>query len=142
MVKLRNYDVQLFTYYLRMPLDMFQFLLNWLTPRLQKKDTKFRRPLEPGLKLAVVLRHLAAGDNYPSLQYNFPDTHSPAFCQMSVRLSSMNLQKRRCSATSPAMDGEVALQFQRRWNVSHALCAMGGKHVVIKCPIMVRLLLL
>ncbi|XP_021347872.1 uncharacterized protein LOC110446863 [Mizuhopecten yessoensis] len=49
MVKLRNEDVQSFTNYLRMPPDMFQFLLNRLTPRLQKKDTKFRRPLEPDL---------------------------------------------------------------------------------------------
>ena len=71
MVKLQNDDVQSFTNYLRMPPDMFQFLLNRLTPRLQKKDTKFRRPLEPGLKLAVVLRDLATGDNYPNLQYNF-----------------------------------------------------------------------
>ena len=71
MVKLQNDNVRSFTNYLCMPPDMFQFLLNRLTPRLQKKDAKYRRPQEPELKLAVVLRHLATRDNYPSLQYNF-----------------------------------------------------------------------
>ena len=70
-----NSDVQSFTNYLRMPPDMFQFLLNRLKPRPQKKDIKFRRPLEPGLKLAVVLRDLATGDNYPIFLSPRPRPH-------------------------------------------------------------------
>ena len=56
---------------------------------------------------------------------------------MSVSASSMNLQKRRSSAPSPPMNGEreVALQFQRKWNLPRALGVLDGKHVAIKCPI-------
>ena len=138
MVKLRNDDVQSFTNYLRMPPDMFQFLLNRLTPRLQKKDTKFRRPLEPGLKLAVVLRHLATGDNYPSLQYNFRvSRHTiasflPDVCQAIIdEFAEEEVQY----PVTPDEWREVALQFQRKWNVPHALGALDGKHVAIKCLI-------
>ena len=41
---------------------------------------------------------------------------------MSVRLSSMNLQKRRCSATSPAMDGERWPCSSRGGGTSLMLC--------------------
>ena len=30
-----------------------------------------KKSLEPGLKLAITLRHLAAGDKYPTLQFSF-----------------------------------------------------------------------
>ena len=40
MVKLRNGDVQSFTNYLCMPPDMYQFLLNRLTPRLEKRTPR------------------------------------------------------------------------------------------------------
>ena len=40
MVNLRNGDVQSFTNYLRMPPDMYQFLLNRLTPRLEKRTPR------------------------------------------------------------------------------------------------------
>ena len=76
MLKVRNDDVQSFTNYLRKPPDMFQFLLNRLKPRPQKKDIKFRRPLEPGLKLAVETPTPAAtGVNYPIFLSPRPRPH-------------------------------------------------------------------
>ena len=80
MLKVRNDDVQSFTNYLRMPPDMFQFLLNRLKPRLQKKDIKFRRPLEPGLKLAVVLRHLQLLGS--TTQYFYRHVHVHTLCSL------------------------------------------------------------
>ena len=50
---------------------MFDELLNRVGPRIQKNDTLWRKSLEPGLKLAITLRHLASGDKYQTLQFDF-----------------------------------------------------------------------
>ena len=57
--------------YLRMQPAMFDEILNRVGPRIQKKDTNLGKCLDPGLKLAITIRHLASGDKYPTLQYDF-----------------------------------------------------------------------
>ena len=71
LAELREGDTSSFKNYMRMTPEMFDELLQRLAPRLQKPDTNWRKALDPGLKLAVTLRHLAAGDSYPSLSYDF-----------------------------------------------------------------------
>lgn len=60
-----------FTNYMRMEPRMFHELLIRLSPRLTKQDTKFRRPLEPGLKLAIALRYMASGNKLKLKNLNF-----------------------------------------------------------------------
>ena len=67
MRELRMEDQQSFFNFLRMPPEMFDELLNRVGPRIQKRDTIFRKALEPGLKLAITIRHLASGDRYSTL---------------------------------------------------------------------------
>ena len=55
---------------------MFHELLQRMTPRLEKKDTKWQKALQPGLKLAITLRFLASGDTYHSLSYAFRVPHN------------------------------------------------------------------
>lgn len=61
MVELRREDSQSFTNFMRMPPEMFDELLRRIGPRISKQHTFFRAPIEPGMKLAIALRHLAAG---------------------------------------------------------------------------------
>lgn len=49
---------------------MFNQIVEELIPKLQK-TTNCRKPLSPGLKLAITLRYLAIGDSYMSLAYGF-----------------------------------------------------------------------
>ena len=56
MRELRMEDQQSFFNFLRMPPEMFDELLNRVGPRIQKRDTIFRKALEPGLKLAITIR--------------------------------------------------------------------------------------
>ena len=75
-----------FVNYMRMQTAMFHELLQRITPRIQK-STRYRKPLEPGLKLATALRYLASGNSYKSQQYFFRVAHTtislfiPVVCQ-------------------------------------------------------------
>ena len=90
MAELRMEDVLSFFNFLRMQPEMFDELLNRVGPRIQKNDTLWRKSVEPGLKLAITLRHLAAGDKYPTLQFGFRvaqntiSTLIPELCQTIV----------------------------------------------------------
>ncbi len=71
LAELNREDIPAFWNYTRMDPDMFFELVERLTPRIQKQDTWYRKALQPGFKVAVTLRHLATGDSYHSLMYNF-----------------------------------------------------------------------
>ena len=60
MVKLRRYDRKGFTNFLRLPPEMFDELLDRVGPALTKRTTNWRTPMEPGMKLALTLQHLAS----------------------------------------------------------------------------------
>ncbi len=55
---------------------MFFELVERLNLRIQKQDTWNCKALQPGLKVAVTLRHLVTGDSYHSLMYNFCVAHN------------------------------------------------------------------
>ena len=90
MAVLRMEDVHSFFNFLRMQPEMFDELLNRVAQRIQKNDTLWRKSLQPGLKLAITLRHLAAGDKYPTLHFGFRvarntiSTFIPELCQTIV----------------------------------------------------------
>ena len=67
MTELSNEDAASFKHFVRISPAMFRELL----ARIAKKDTLFRKALDPGLKLAMTLRYLATGDSYKSLMYGF-----------------------------------------------------------------------
>ena len=64
-------DQQSFVNYLRMPVDLFNEIVDKVAPLIQTQKTNWRDPLPPALKVAITLRHLATGDSYPSLSFNF-----------------------------------------------------------------------
>ena len=76
MVELRNEDPRAFQHFMRMPPAMFDEVVQRLTPRLTKQDTNYRAGLEPGLKVAITLRHLASGNTYKNTQYVWRVPHN------------------------------------------------------------------
>jgi hypothetical protein len=137
MEELRMEDQQSFFNFLRMPPEMFDELLNRVGPRIRRVDTRLRKALEPGLKLAITIRHLASGDKYPTLQYDFRVARNtisvcvPEVCQAIVD------EYKHEAISCPTTQDEwrvISVEFQRRWNVPHACGALDGKHVAIRCP--------
>ena len=51
--------------------DNFDHLLDLVTPHIKKQDTNMREAVEPGLKLAVTLHHLAEGASHCSIAAHY-----------------------------------------------------------------------
>ena len=58
-----------FKRFLRMSPEMFLELVQRISPRITKKGP--RRPLEPGIQLAITLRFLATGCGFKALEFDF-----------------------------------------------------------------------
>lgn len=61
-------DQPMFKNHLRMSAAQFEQLLEKVAPLIQKENTNMRESLCPRLKLHIVLRYLAAGDCFATLE--------------------------------------------------------------------------
>ncbi len=132
MVELRDEDVACFSNFMRMDPAMFQELLHHLDGRIRKQDTWYRKALEPGLKLAITLRHLATGNNYHFLMYSFrvaSNTISLIIRQVCAVIIDEFAAEVLDYPTSTQDWQRVADQFADRWQMYHAIGAIDGKHV-------------
>lgn len=73
LVEFRNEDRASFHNFMCMPPIMFDELLARVGPMITKVHTSCREPLEPGLKLAPTLNHLASGCKYASMKFEWRD---------------------------------------------------------------------
>uniref|UniRef100_UPI0035901E0C putative nuclease HARBI1 n=1 Tax=Myxine glutinosa TaxID=7769 RepID=UPI0035901E0C len=141
MVELREEDVSAFRNFVRVEPRMFQELLDWLGPRLEKKNTWCRKALVPGLKLAITLRHLTTGDSYKSLMFSFRVAHntisniiSNIIVEVCEAILAEYADEVISTPSTPEGWMEIAEMFGCRWNFHHALGALDGKHIRIRCP--------
>lgn len=122
--------------FIRLDRNVFHEVLQRVAPRIAMND-RYRQPLDPGMKLVITLRHLATGDSYRSLEYNFRVSVS-AICKFVPKVCKAiyDEYKHEMFAVPQNQDQwrDVANQFGRRWNFHHCLGAIDGKHVRIKKP--------
>jgi hypothetical protein len=138
LVELEMEDPPTFKNFMRMEPAMFHELAGRLTPRIEKRDTNYRKCIPPGMRLAITLRHLATGDTYRSLSFGFRVAHNtiaqivPDVCQAIAEEYTAEV----CHLpTSEEEWRRVAHGFSTRWNFQHCLGALDGKHVGVRCPI-------
>ena len=137
MEELRLDDQESFYNFLRITPPMFDELLERITPFIQKQDTNYRKALEPGMKLAITLRHLATGDSYATLQYDFRVARNTICLLVKEVCDALVMELKNDVITCPVDRDtwkEVAEEFMMRWNVPHACGALDGKHVAIRKP--------
>ena len=97
----------------------------------------YREPLEPGLKLAATLRHLAAGSAYPDMKFSWRVPHNTL--SLVVReVCRAIVEEYTDEVITPPTDPEewraIAEQFFRRWHFPNFCGALDGKHIAIKKP--------
>ena len=137
MPELRHEDPASFFNFLRVPPEMFDELLARLGPRCTKQDTRYRKAIEPGLKIAVTLRHLASGDKYSSMKFDFRVPHNTIYVIVRGVCHAIVEEYKNEVITCPTTPEEwriIANQFARRWNIPHACAALDGKHVASRKP--------
>ena len=137
MVELRNEDPVTFKNFMRMPPEMFDEVLERVRHRITKQYTFYRDPLEPGLKLAIALRHLASGSKYSDMKFGWrvpPNTIFIVVREVCKAIVEEYLGEVMTPHTTPDEWRRIADQFVARWNFPHTCGALDGKHAACRCP--------
>ena len=137
MVELEAEDPREFKRMMRMEPAMFHELEGRLAPRLEKRDTNWRKALPPGLKLAVTIYYLATGASYQTLQYAYR-VAANTISLIVVEVCNAIIEEFRdamikCPCT-PEEWKEKAEEFGVIWNFWHGLGAVDGKHCGMNSP--------
>ena len=136
MQELKNETPELFRNFTRTSGCMFDEIVEKVTPYIEKEETFFRKPLPPGLRVAITLRFLATGETYTSLQYTFRVAHNtisgivPDTCKAIANVFKNELK-------IPETEEQwitVAQGFERRWNFPNCIGAIDGKHIRLRNP--------
>lgn len=70
-MELRSEDQNCYRNFVRLVPEDFDFLLEKVTPFIEKRDTNWRPAISTTIRLCLTLRYLATGDSYHSLMYLF-----------------------------------------------------------------------
>eukprot|EP00105_Crassostrea_gigas_P007335 XP_011421541.1 PREDICTED: protein ALP1-like [Crassostrea gigas] len=85
----------------------------------------------------MTIRHLATGDRYASMKFDFRVPHNTiSLCVREVCQAIVSEYKDECIQCPTTVEEWQAIssEFSRRWNVPHACGALDGKHIVCRRP--------
>ena len=131
-------DHEYFFRYFRMSPTTFEMLLSWVAPLIKKQSTTMREPISPEERLSVTLQYLVTGDAQTTISAS--NRISPItvgrIIEETCEVLWSTLLKRGFSNAPCDEHGwkKIAKEFEQRWNFSHALGALDGKHVVMQAP--------
>nr|XP_026695263.1 uncharacterized protein LOC104265542 [Ciona intestinalis] len=129
-------DEEKFRQYARMTPDQFYYLLQQLTPVIQKQHTNFRKPISPKQRLILTLRFLATGSSQKQLSYSFRVGHTTVGLILKETCSAIwNVLGPKYVKPPTSEDWiKIAEDFEQIWNFPNCLGALDGKHIRIKSP--------
>ena len=134
--ELRLHDAEYFFMCFRMTPVVFEELLHWLGPHLQKHDTQMRKAISPSERLSVCLRYLMTGDAQVTIATSY--CISPTVVGRIINENCEAVWKVlnakgfiRYPSTEPEWKS-IAEDFARIWNFPNCLGALDGKHVVMQ----------
>ena len=119
------------------PTKMFDELSARVGFRITKQHTWYREPLQPSLKLALTLRHLASGSKYSNMNYAWRiphDNQSLAVREIYQAIIDEYILEMITCPTTPEGWRAISDKFPQEWNFLHTCGALNGKHITCKCP--------
>ncbi|XP_045189634.2 uncharacterized protein LOC123546987 [Mercenaria mercenaria] len=135
--ELNREDPRCYKNFLRVDADLFQEFVRRVGPQITKKTTNWREPLDPGLKLAITLRHMATGATFRELMYSFRVADNTISTFIPTVLEAI-VDTFQAEVMPPLIEPdewrEVSIRFNTKWNFPHACGALDGKHIPIKAP--------
>ena len=130
-------DAEIFRRYLRMNTVVFDELVRLVRPMIEKKCTRLRKLLSVEEKLACILRFLATGESFASLQYQFRISKAaisifiPEVCDV-IYTVLKDIYFRFPQTEKEWLD--ISKNIYHYWQFPNSLGAMDGKHIVIWNP--------
>ena len=107
--------------YFRMSPDRFNHLLSLVEPLIRKSDTRFRKSISAGERLALTLRFLANGNSQQTLSYSFRVTVSKIVSETYEVIYSA-LKGKYLSYPKCEDDWlHISEQFEEMWNMPHTI---------------------
>ena len=115
----------------------FAYILQKIKPLIQKEDTVMRKSIEPELRLAITIHHLAEGASYGSIAVHYSlgkSTISGIITEVCSAIWTV-LQPiympvpRSHDAWKVLSDG-----FMEKWNFPNCCGAVDGKHIIVFSP--------
>lgn len=136
LTELSDEDPRGYKNYIRIIPDLFQEMVEKLTPNLQKQSIFVRELLQAELKLATTFRFLATGNSYArcSVASGLSQVRSASLYLRCVRPPSRSTRT-KCSAAPTGEEWkDVVAKFSSIWSYHNYLGALDGKHVAMKKP--------
>jgi len=118
--------------FMRMQPELFYELLEGIRPLIEKSNT-----IAPEIRLALTLRFLATGENYPSLGFAFEVSTTAIHEIVHDTCRAINQVYRDRFIQSPTTAKgwkEVANGFSDKCNFEHTIGALDGKHIRMRKP--------
>ncbi|KAL4084288.1 hypothetical protein QTP88_028113 [Uroleucon formosanum] len=113
-----------------------RLLMSLVENKIMKCDTIMRNALSPELKLEIIMRYLAIGDSYKSLQYLYRVSAS-SICSFLPAVFDAIYEGLIEYIQVPKNENEwkkIINGFNSLWNFLNCFGAIDGKHIMIQCP--------
>ena len=124
----------------RMDVGDFEFILGKISHLIspcQMSNFGGHLPIMPDERLALTLRHIATGESFQSLSFQFRIPLNAVLYIIKGCCNALVDELVPVFVKTPSSEQEwleISKKFETRWNYPHALGAIDGKHVTIRKP--------
>ncbi|GFY59155.1 DDE Tnp4 domain-containing protein [Trichonephila inaurata madagascariensis] len=126
-----------FRQYFRLTPVLFDYVLNNIREELTSKPyNRHKKPICPEEKLCILVRHLATGESFRSLAFQYRVSHSGISVILREVVDAIIKRMLHVLLPTPTMGQfqKTAQQYYTKWNFPNCIGAIDGKHVRIKAP--------